>query len=163
STEQLQHWVKRRAQNASTAHVWLGLRYSCALHFWFWVSGEEGQYQNWALGNETGKCGHRGAVESGTGQQWVSLPKSEKLNFICIKCGGGVCYSVKKKHVLLVELETPSALNMNDPAVGEAILQQMRMKLAEDSITGVKLRWRKQPDGVNFHPKEEKEEEEKEE
>ncbi|KAG9329602.1 hypothetical protein JZ751_003506, partial [Albula glossodonta] len=125
-TEQLQQWVKRRAPNSSTAHVWLGLRYSCALHFWFWVSGEEGQYHNWAPGNETGECGHRGAVESGGGQQWVSLPKTEKLNFICIKCW------VKKKHVLRVELKTPSALNMNDPAVGEAILQQMRMKLAED-------------------------------
>ncbi|KAG9331698.1 hypothetical protein JZ751_018402, partial [Albula glossodonta] len=163
STEQLQHWVKRRAQNASTAHVWLGLRYSCALHFWFWVSGEEGQYHNWAPGNETGECGHRGAVESGGGQQWVSLPKTEKLNFICIKCGGGVCYSVKKKHVLRVELETPSALNMNDPAVGEAILQQMTMKLAEDGITGVKLRWRKQPDGETFHQKEEEQKEEEKE
>ncbi|KAG9334812.1 hypothetical protein JZ751_006475 [Albula glossodonta] len=111
STEQLQHWVKRRAQSASTAHLWLGLRYSCVLHFWVWVSGEECQYQNWAPGNETGECGHRGAVESGAGKQWVSLPKTEELNFICIKCG---------------------ALNMNDPAVGEAVLQQMMMKLAKD-------------------------------
>ncbi|KAG9337228.1 hypothetical protein JZ751_029620, partial [Albula glossodonta] len=88
SAEQLQHWVKRRAQSASTAHLWLGLRYSCALHFWVWVSGEECQYQNWAPGNETGECGHRGTVESRAGQQWVSLPKTETLNFICIKCGG---------------------------------------------------------------------------
>ncbi|KAI1901235.1 hypothetical protein AGOR_G00032210 [Albula goreensis] len=88
STEQLQHWVKRRAQNASTAHVWLGLRYSCALHFWFWVSGEEGQYQNWAPGDRTMECGNTGAVESGGGQQWVSLLETEKFNFICSKCGG---------------------------------------------------------------------------
>ncbi|KAI1901301.1 hypothetical protein AGOR_G00032900 [Albula goreensis] len=88
STEQLQHWVKRRAQSASTAHLWLGLRYSCALHFWFWVSGEGVCYQTWAPGNETGECSYRGAVESGGGQQWVSLPETEKLNFICIKFTG---------------------------------------------------------------------------
>ncbi|KAG7462168.1 hypothetical protein MATL_G00199610 [Megalops atlanticus] len=60
STEQLQHWVERRAQTASTPYVWLGLRYTCVLHFWFWVSGEGVCYQNWAPGNETGGVGTRG-------------------------------------------------------------------------------------------------------
>ncbi|KAG9330998.1 hypothetical protein JZ751_021287 [Albula glossodonta] len=83
STEQLQHWVKRRAQNASTAHVWLGLRYSCKMHFWFWLNGKI-----LPLENEYDECGRRGAVESGGGQQWVSLPETEKLNFICSKCEG---------------------------------------------------------------------------
>ncbi|KAG9331032.1 hypothetical protein JZ751_020415 [Albula glossodonta] len=85
STEQLQHWVKRRAQSTSTAHVWLGLRYSCALHFWFWVSGEGICQWNWAPGDGTMECGNTGAVECGGGQQWVSLPETEKLNFICSK------------------------------------------------------------------------------
>ncbi|XP_036407620.1 C-type mannose receptor 2-like [Megalops cyprinoides] len=83
STEQLQHWVERRAQAASTPYVWLGLRYTCVLHFWFWVSGEGVCYQNWAPGNGTGECGNTGAVESGGGRQWVSLPETEELNFIC--------------------------------------------------------------------------------
>ncbi|KAJ8377319.1 hypothetical protein AAFF_G00261680 [Aldrovandia affinis] len=87
-TEQVQHWVNRRAQSASTAHVWLGLRFSCAMQFWFWVSVEDMCYENWAPGNETGECGHTGAVESGAGQQWVSLQETEQLNFICCKCGG---------------------------------------------------------------------------
>ncbi|KAG7462169.1 hypothetical protein MATL_G00199620 [Megalops atlanticus] len=88
STEQLQHWVERRAQTASTPYVWLGLRYTCVLHFWFWVSGEGVCYQNWAPGNETGECGHTGAVESGGRHQWVSLPETEELNFICSKATG---------------------------------------------------------------------------
>ncbi|KAG7455003.1 hypothetical protein MATL_G00252050, partial [Megalops atlanticus] len=88
STEQLQHWVERRAQTASTPYVWLGLRYTCVLHFWFWVSGEGVCYRNWAPGNSTGECGHTGAVESGGGRQWVSLPETEELNFICSKCRG---------------------------------------------------------------------------
>ncbi|KAJ8372744.1 hypothetical protein AAFF_G00277520 [Aldrovandia affinis] len=87
-TEQVQHWVNRRAQRASTAHMWLGLRFSCAMKFWLWLDGEITWYQNWAQGNDTGECGHRGAVESGAGQQWVSLPKTEELNFICSKCVG---------------------------------------------------------------------------
>ncbi|KAJ8408170.1 hypothetical protein AAFF_G00263980 [Aldrovandia affinis] len=162
-TEQVQHWVKRRAPNASTAHVWLGLRFSCALKFWLWVSGESMRYQNWAPGNGTGECGHRGAVESGAGQQWVSLPKTEtELNFICSKCEGeGVCDStVKDRHVLRMKLNTNSALNMNDPAVAELILQQMKVKLADEGITGVKLMWRKQSDGKIFHRVEEEGKEE---
>ncbi|KAI1901300.1 hypothetical protein AGOR_G00032890 [Albula goreensis] len=160
STEQLQHWVKRRAQSASTAHVWLGLRYSCALHFWFWVSGEEGQYQNWAPGNETGECGHRGAVESGGGQQWVSLPQTEKLNFICNKRGGeDVCDSGSGKKLLVrMELTETAALNMKDPAVRRAIFQKIEKKLKEQGMPEFKLRWRRQPNGELFLQRKEDEE-----
>ncbi|KAG9330995.1 hypothetical protein JZ751_021284, partial [Albula glossodonta] len=85
-------WNDRRCDEKQNficygAHVWLGLRYSCALHFWFWVSGEGVCYLSWAPGNETGECGNTGAVESGGGQQWVSLPEKKKLNFICAKFG----------------------------------------------------------------------------
>ncbi|XP_062308995.1 macrophage mannose receptor 1-like, partial [Osmerus eperlanus] len=37
-SERIQHWVQRRARNASTPYVWLGLRYTCILQVWFWVS-----------------------------------------------------------------------------------------------------------------------------
>ncbi|KAI4871903.1 hypothetical protein NFI96_024315, partial [Prochilodus magdalenae] len=72
---------------ASTANVWVGLRHTCTLSFWFWVSGESMCYQNWAPGNGTGveDCsgGERtGAVQSGS-KQWVSLPETQTLNFIC--------------------------------------------------------------------------------
>ncbi|KAF1385224.1 hypothetical protein PFLUV_G00105510 [Perca fluviatilis] len=35
-----QRWVQERAKMASTHYVWLGLRYTCTLDFWFWVSDE---------------------------------------------------------------------------------------------------------------------------
>ncbi|KAI1901257.1 hypothetical protein AGOR_G00032460 [Albula goreensis] len=60
STEQLQHWVEIMAQNASTAHVWLGLRYSCALHFWFWVSGEVSATRTGPQEMRTGSVGTQG-------------------------------------------------------------------------------------------------------
>ncbi|KAL6481103.1 hypothetical protein MHYP_G00091830 [Metynnis hypsauchen] len=87
-SEEIQIWVMEVAQNASTEHVWLGLRHTCTLSFWFWVSGTFICYENWAPGNGTGgedcSSGERtGAVQSGGGQQWVSLPEDEELNFIC--------------------------------------------------------------------------------
>ncbi|KAJ8336592.1 hypothetical protein SKAU_G00378120 [Synaphobranchus kaupii] len=85
STETLQHWVKRRAENASTSHVWLGLRFCCTLRFWFWVSLERLCYQNWGVLYIGSECGHSGAVESRNGQKWFSLPETERLNFICRK------------------------------------------------------------------------------
>ncbi|KAI5610211.1 C-type mannose receptor 2-like, partial [Silurus asotus] len=87
--EEMQPWVKEVARNTSTEHVWLGLRHSCALGFWYWVTGEMICYQDWAPGNGAGTedCSNEertGAVQSGgTKQQWVSLPQSNTLNFIC--------------------------------------------------------------------------------
>ncbi|XP_060764155.1 macrophage mannose receptor 1-like isoform X2 [Neoarius graeffei] len=87
-TEETQHWVKEVAQGASTEHVWLGLRHTCALGFWYWVIGEVICYQDWAPGNGTGfeDCSQEeraGAVQSGGEQQWISLPQNHTLNFIC--------------------------------------------------------------------------------
>ncbi|XP_038547992.1 C-type mannose receptor 2-like isoform X1 [Micropterus salmoides] len=45
-----QIWVQERAKNASTDFVWLGLRYTCTLDFWFWVSNDVVNYTNWAQG-----------------------------------------------------------------------------------------------------------------
>ncbi|KAL6491168.1 hypothetical protein MHYP_G00015130 [Metynnis hypsauchen] len=86
-TEEIQHWVEAVIKTASTANVWMGLRHTCTLSFWFWVSGESICYQNWAPGNGTGveDCsgGERtGAVQSGS-KKWVSLPEDQRLNFIC--------------------------------------------------------------------------------
>ncbi|XP_036419932.1 macrophage mannose receptor 1-like isoform X1 [Colossoma macropomum] len=82
-SEEIQLWVKEVAQKASTDLVWLGLRHTCTQGFWYWVSGFSICYQNWAPGNGTGgeDCSSRG------GQQWVSLPEDQKLNFICTTYG----------------------------------------------------------------------------
>ncbi|XP_076828396.1 macrophage mannose receptor 1-like [Brachyhypopomus gauderio] len=82
-----QGWVETVSKNASTTNVWLGLRHTCTIGFWFWVGGEFICYQNWAPGNGTGESdcsnGERsGALQSGS-KQWISLPETQKLNFIC--------------------------------------------------------------------------------
>ncbi|XP_071767042.2 macrophage mannose receptor 1-like [Centroberyx gerrardi] len=80
----IQKWVQERAKMADTPYVWLGMRYTCTLDFWFWVSDEPACYQNWAPGNGTGDCGTAAAMEK-EGGHWVSLPDDEKFNFICTR------------------------------------------------------------------------------
>uniref|UniRef100_W5K5L5 C-type lectin domain-containing protein n=1 Tax=Astyanax mexicanus TaxID=7994 RepID=W5K5L5_ASTMX len=92
-SEEIQLWVKDVAQNASTDHVWLGLRHTCTQGFWFWVGGESFCYDNWAPGNgaEGEDCSpveRTGAVQARGDQKWVSLPENQTLNFICIRYEG---------------------------------------------------------------------------
>ncbi|XP_053332748.1 macrophage mannose receptor 1-like [Clarias gariepinus] len=87
-TQEMQVWVKEVAQDASTEHVWLGLRYDCIQSIWFWVFGSLICFQDWAPGNGNGFeiCTNEertGAVQSRGEQQWISLPQSNTLNFIC--------------------------------------------------------------------------------
>nr|XP_046194188.1 macrophage mannose receptor 1-like [Oncorhynchus gorbuscha] len=87
----IQHWVRQKAKMASSPFVWLGLRYTCTLDFWFWVNGEESCYHNWAHGEgyNTSKeqSGNTGAIER-VGGKWVGLPETDKFNFICSKSDG---------------------------------------------------------------------------
>ncbi|XP_039505350.1 C-type mannose receptor 2-like [Pimephales promelas] len=84
---QRQRRVMNVVKRASTEAVWLGLRHSCTVGLWFWVSGETVCYQNWAPGNGTDEDCERtvrsGAVQTGGDQRWISRPEHDKLNFIC--------------------------------------------------------------------------------
>ncbi|XP_073692850.1 macrophage mannose receptor 1-like [Garra rufa] len=87
-SEEIQRGVMNVVKQASTAAVWLGLHNYCIMNMWLWVSGEIVCYQNWAPGNGTTpeNCSlekRKGAVQSGGDQRWISLPETDKLNFIC--------------------------------------------------------------------------------
>uniref|UniRef100_A0A8C2BMZ5 C-type lectin domain-containing protein n=1 Tax=Cyprinus carpio TaxID=7962 RepID=A0A8C2BMZ5_CYPCA len=91
-SEEIQRRVMNVVKRASTAEVWLGLRHSCTVGIWFWVSGDTVCYQNWAPGNGTSEedCEHTvrsEAVQSGGDQRWISRPETHKLNFICRNYG----------------------------------------------------------------------------
>ncbi|KAG8005972.1 hypothetical protein GBF38_005060 [Nibea albiflora] len=77
-----QRWVQEKANNASSPYVWTGLRYTCTLEFWFWVSNEEVQYKNWKERQD--ECDMSGAMERGGKHQWYSHHASERFNFICL-------------------------------------------------------------------------------
>ncbi|XP_076006483.1 uncharacterized protein LOC143000892 [Genypterus blacodes] len=74
------------AMEAGTHSVWLGLRYTCVLEFWFWVDNENLEFSHWAPGNDTtpADCDMSGAMETSGGHRWVRLPDDTKLNFICV-------------------------------------------------------------------------------
>ncbi|XP_034409061.1 C-type mannose receptor 2 isoform X2 [Cyclopterus lumpus] len=91
TTEDIQGKVAETARNATSPHVWLGLRYTCKLNFWFWTKSTSGCYHNWAPGQGSERkydCGVTGAIEATGRQQWVGLPETEQLNFICYTCTG---------------------------------------------------------------------------
>ncbi|KAF7706738.1 hypothetical protein HF521_019992 [Silurus meridionalis] len=86
-SKDIQDWVEYATKNVTT-DVWIGLRHTCALGFWYWVSGKTICYQNWAPGNGTGVEDCNGVERTGAlvakSKKWVSLPQTQELNFICI-------------------------------------------------------------------------------
>ncbi|XP_048826077.1 macrophage mannose receptor 1-like [Brienomyrus brachyistius] len=148
--EEIQYWVSRRAEKASTDHVWLGLRFSCYLNFWFWLSAENVWYQNWAPNNisNSNLCGTTGAVQSKGPHYWVSLPETMELNFICSK------YPILTGKRTVVRLTVSTDGDIKDPAFSSHLLMQLQEKLNSAGMSGgTELSWRTQPDGQIFHPK----------
>ncbi|KAF6717724.1 L-selectin [Oryzias melastigma] len=78
-----QRWVQEKTKNATTPYVWTGLRYTCTLGFWFWVSDEVVHYKNWASPEQVNKCDMSGAMETGGEHKWVKINDEEKFNFFC--------------------------------------------------------------------------------
>ncbi|XP_067435243.1 snaclec 7-like [Thunnus thynnus] len=77
-----QRWVEERAKIADSPFVWLGLRYTCTLDFWFWVSDEVVSYKNWDSDGQKDECDMSGAMKR-EGHKWFSRHDNEKYNFIC--------------------------------------------------------------------------------
>ncbi|XP_023202171.1 C-type mannose receptor 2-like [Xiphophorus maculatus] len=80
-----QIWIQKKVKEASTPFVWMGLRYTCTLDFWFWVSDEMVRYKNWAKGEPMDDCDMSGAMETRGKHQWFKRNDTEKFNFICSK------------------------------------------------------------------------------
>ncbi|XP_005462243.3 putative C-type lectin domain family 20 member A [Oreochromis niloticus] len=80
-----QAWLQEKAKNASTPFVWLGLRYTCTLGFWFWVTDDVIGYNNWDSNRKVDVCDMSGAMDTAGEQKWVSKPDNNKFNFFCSK------------------------------------------------------------------------------
>ncbi|XP_063055896.1 uncharacterized protein LOC134449716 [Engraulis encrasicolus] len=67
---------------------------------------------------------------------------------------------VKRTQIVRVEMEMASDVDVEDPDVQEAFLQQIEQRMKDKGLTGnVQLSWRRQPDGKVFHKKKEKRDE----
>uniref|UniRef100_H2M2T7 C-type lectin domain-containing protein n=1 Tax=Oryzias latipes TaxID=8090 RepID=H2M2T7_ORYLA len=76
-----QIWVQEKTKNASSPFVWTGLRYTCSLGFWFWVSDEVVRYKNWASPGQVNECDMSGAMETGGEHKWFKKHDEDKFNF----------------------------------------------------------------------------------
>ncbi|KAL7375592.1 hypothetical protein ABVT39_020434 [Epinephelus coioides] len=81
-----QRWVQEKAKKANSPYVWLGLRYTCTLGFWFWVNEEMVTYKNWDTGVPADDCDMSGAMDRGGEHKWFKKNDNEKFNFICSTC-----------------------------------------------------------------------------
>ncbi|MGH0170176.1 UNVERIFIED_CONTAM: hypothetical protein FKN15_058552 [Acipenser sinensis] len=126
--------------STSKTSFWIGLYRDN--QNWQWSNGDDVIYYHWRPPNLF--CA---SVNSKT--EWEGRVCSEINNFMC--------YS---DHMATgrVKLTAPKGMNLEDPKVSEAILEQIREYLAKNfPMEGVKMRWRKQ-DGEIFHKDEEEEE-----
>ncbi|XP_059210664.1 macrophage mannose receptor 1-like [Centropristis striata] len=80
-----QRWVQEKAKQADSDYVWLGLRYTCTLDFWFWVTDQAVHYNNWNSSVKTDDCDMSGAMDRTGEHKWVRKNDEEKFNFICFK------------------------------------------------------------------------------
>ncbi|XP_044214411.1 uncharacterized protein LOC122986938 isoform X1 [Thunnus albacares] len=77
--------LAKLAKNATTDFVWLGLRYTCTLNFWFWVDDNRLDFEHWDENNKTEECDMSAAMAKSGNQSWISKPDYETYNFICAK------------------------------------------------------------------------------
>ncbi|KAJ4942173.1 hypothetical protein JOQ06_012039 [Pogonophryne albipinna] len=71
-----QRWVQDRAKMADAEFVWLGMRYTCTLDLWFWVSDRLVCYHHWAQQERTEGCDRATATE--TDGEWYKKADNEK-------------------------------------------------------------------------------------
>uniref|UniRef100_A0A669EMS5 C-type lectin domain-containing protein n=1 Tax=Oreochromis niloticus TaxID=8128 RepID=A0A669EMS5_ORENI len=80
-----QNWIQEKVKEANSTYVWLGLRYTCTLGFWFWVTDEVVKYKNWGSDVTTDGCDMSGAINAGSPHEWSKQADNKKFNFICSK------------------------------------------------------------------------------
>ncbi|XP_060937897.1 macrophage mannose receptor 1-like [Limanda limanda] len=143
TTQQENQDVSRLLLNDSVPMAWIGLYRP----FWKWSDQSSAPYRQWADKQpEKGKDCVMMEVKSSSAD-WFSRSCNDKTdNFLC---HSDIRASVRRS--VKVRLSSGSA-DLNDPALQDAILRQMKEKLKERGINEeVKLRWR---DNV-FHREEE--------
>uniref|UniRef100_A0A8C9X751 C-type lectin domain-containing protein n=1 Tax=Sander lucioperca TaxID=283035 RepID=A0A8C9X751_SANLU len=83
--EDTQVWAELEARKADTPFVWLGLRYTCTLNFWFWVDDQHLEFNRWAPNSKIEECDMSVAMDRKEDHLWYSKLDNETFNFICAK------------------------------------------------------------------------------
>ncbi|XP_029299698.1 macrophage mannose receptor 1-like [Cottoperca gobio] len=130
--------------------VWIGLFRDT----WKWSDGSDFSFTHWTQSVENNSkplsesCVVANFAFSG---EWEDESCETKNSFICYK-------AVSKQEIKVIKMrfvKKDSSLDLNDPAVQENMLQQMKKKLKDQGLDdNIKLSWRKQADGKVFHKEE---------
>ncbi|XP_064795134.1 macrophage mannose receptor 1-like [Oncorhynchus masou masou] len=138
--------------------VWIGL----FLDSWRWSDHSDSSFRNWWTGRPSTEQRYNCTlVSDNTYFKWINYPCDYNCSFICYEA-----LQLKRQVVRVKMTQRDQHLNLRDPAVQDAIVQELRNKLKEQGLPAdTKVTWKKQPDGEVFHKEEEgspkKEEEEK--
>ncbi|XP_039656971.1 macrophage mannose receptor 1-like [Perca fluviatilis] len=130
--------------------VWIGLFRDS----WKWSDGSTSSFSSWKVGQPDYNNGNKICVAADFSQSgaWEEWPCDMERAFICY----GPVVPVTKK-VMKVKFENKRNLDLNDPAVMEAMLKQLKQKLRAQGLDdNIKLSWRKQADGKVFHKEDKK-------
>ncbi|XP_062410947.1 macrophage mannose receptor 1-like [Sardina pilchardus] len=147
--------VRNQAENDQIEQVrgakeaWIGLFRAA------WSDGSSSSFRHWGAGepdNQGVAC-----TEIEPSGQWkdTGCQHRDGSHFICYEDSKEV-----KRQIVRVEIKVASHVNIHDPAVQQAFLQQIQQRLRDSGMPAdAKLTWRRQPDGKIFKEKEEKKEE----
>ncbi|MGH0114539.1 UNVERIFIED_CONTAM: hypothetical protein FKN15_020450, partial [Acipenser sinensis] len=147
--------------NISTS-AWIGM-YLDGNENWQWSNGDDVTYNT--------RRAKLFCVTVNPDRDWTDSVYHDTKRFMCYNSSKDTTPSVppsapaSKDHMTIarVKLTAPKGMNLEDPKVSEAILEQIREHFSKKfPMDGVKMRWRKQ-DGEIFHKDEEEEVEEEEE
>ncbi|XP_055361838.1 secretory phospholipase A2 receptor-like [Betta splendens] len=144
-------WVNNQNLNnlvPSNVRVWIGVVFYLQM---FWSDGSNSSFRYWDNStytfDEVWKNQMRVAVDLQRSGKWRLLLHDTTLPFVCYN-------RVDMKSITVLKLRLSSSVDLNDLDVYENILKQLQDRLKEKGVSGVTLRWRKQPDGKIFHKEE---------
>ncbi|XP_041654995.1 macrophage mannose receptor 1-like [Cheilinus undulatus] len=138
-------------EQISVWRVWIGL----SRESWKWLDGSRSTFRYWNDGEPNNQYKNEicVAADFGNSGKWEDCQCHYKRAFICYNA------LTASKQVIKVRLvKQSSSLDLNDPAVLEDILKELRQNLRDQGVTqDVRLSWRKQADGKVFHKEKKKE------
>ncbi|XP_062372041.1 macrophage mannose receptor 1-like [Sardina pilchardus] len=164
-----------KVKGETGAIVWIGLFRDA----WEWSDGSSSSFRYWDTGepNNGDKDEFCVKTRNASGAQWNDAGCDDRSHFICYedhapqdqllndlaeldeenkKLNNGI-KDPKEVKRQIVRVEVTSQVNINDPAVLQAFLQQIQQRLRDSGMpAGAKLTWMRQPDGKIFKEKKEK-------
>ncbi|XP_041926691.1 macrophage mannose receptor 1-like isoform X2 [Alosa sapidissima] len=144
--------VRNQAENDQIDNVrgggdnpaWIGLFRDA----WEWSDGSSSSLRLWDF-REPKYDGIKNCAQVHTNGWWNKLECSDPGAFICYEAPKQM-----KRQRVKVELQTDSQVNVDDPVMQHAFLQQIQQRLRERGMPAdTKLTWMRQPDGKIFQEK----------